>query len=137
MKEDMLKRNEEAVSPVIGEILMVAIVVILAAVVAAYVFGMTPPKMAPDLHFTSVVATANNNNVTMTAIGTASVPAGDLRATINDVSVTITPTSIDAGDKVTLSDGPDFSAGDSIHVIIVHVPTGNLLLDQTVIARSE
>jgi flagellin-like protein len=34
------KHNEEAVSPVIGVILMVAITVILAAVIAAFVFGM-------------------------------------------------------------------------------------------------
>jgi len=34
-------RNEEAVSPVIGVILMVAITVILAAVIAAFVFGLT------------------------------------------------------------------------------------------------
>ena len=33
-------KNEDAVSPVIGVILMVAITVILAAVIAAYVFGM-------------------------------------------------------------------------------------------------
>lgn len=32
--------NEKAVSPVIGVILMVAIVVILAAVIAAFIFGM-------------------------------------------------------------------------------------------------
>ena len=34
------RSDEEAVSPVIGVILMVAIVVILAAVIAAFVFGM-------------------------------------------------------------------------------------------------
>jgi len=34
------KQNEDAVSPVIGVILMVAITVILAAVIAAFVFGM-------------------------------------------------------------------------------------------------
>ncbi|MDI6877699.1 MAG: type IV pilin N-terminal domain-containing protein [Methanomicrobiales archaeon] len=34
-------KDEEAVSPVIGVILMVAITVILAAVIAAFVFGMT------------------------------------------------------------------------------------------------
>ena len=34
------KENEDAVSPVIGVILMVAITVILAAVIAAFVFGM-------------------------------------------------------------------------------------------------
>ena len=35
------RQNEDAVSPVIGVILMVAITVILAAVIAAFVFGMT------------------------------------------------------------------------------------------------
>ncbi len=35
-----MKNEEEAVSPVIGVILMVAITVILAAVIAAFVFGM-------------------------------------------------------------------------------------------------
>jgi len=34
------KKNDEAVSPVIGVILMVAVTVILAAVIAAFVFGM-------------------------------------------------------------------------------------------------
>ncbi|MDH7593395.1 MAG: type IV pilin N-terminal domain-containing protein [Methanomicrobiales archaeon] len=36
-----LKEEEDAVSPVIGVILMVAITVILAAVIAAFVFGMS------------------------------------------------------------------------------------------------
>jgi flagellin-like protein len=35
------RKNDAAVSPVIGVILMVAITVILAAVIAAYVFGMS------------------------------------------------------------------------------------------------
>jgi flagellin-like protein len=35
------RENEDAVSPVIGVILMVAITVILAAVIAAFAFGMT------------------------------------------------------------------------------------------------
>ena len=35
-----LMKNEEAVSPVIGTILMVAVTVILAAVIAMYVFGV-------------------------------------------------------------------------------------------------
>ena len=35
-----LTKNDEAVSPVIGTVLMVAITVILAAVIAMYVFGL-------------------------------------------------------------------------------------------------
>ena len=42
-----MNRNEDAVSPVIGVILMVAITVILAAVVGAFVFGMQPTGNAP------------------------------------------------------------------------------------------
>jgi flagellin-like protein len=40
MKIGKLNKNEEGVSPVIGVILMVAITVILAAVIASFVFGM-------------------------------------------------------------------------------------------------
>jgi len=44
-------KNDDAVSPVIGVILMVAITVILAAVIAAFVFGM-----AGNIQKTKVVA---------------------------------------------------------------------------------
>jgi flagellin-like protein len=54
LKGDLLMaftKNDEAVSPVIGVILMVAITVILAAVIAAFVFGM-----AGNISKTKVVA---------------------------------------------------------------------------------
>jgi len=56
------KKNEEAVSPVIGVILMVAITVILAAVIAAFVFGM-----AGNIQKTKVVA-ATGSRLNSTAI---------------------------------------------------------------------
>jgi len=56
------KQNEEAVSPVIGVILMVAITVILAAVIAAFVFGMT-----------GNVQTTKNVAVTAKQVGTQAV----------------------------------------------------------------
>lgn len=53
----IFNRNEEAVSPVIGVILMVAITVILAAVIAAFVFGIGgTQEKAP----TSSIVVANN-----------------------------------------------------------------------------
>src|SRR5208283_4985746 len=62
------RKNEEAVSPVIGVILMVAITVILAAVIAAFVFGM-----AGNIQKTKVVAAteyrANSSFVTVTYQG--------------------------------------------------------------------
>jgi len=52
-------KNEEAVSPVIGVILMVAITVILAAVIAAFVFGMTGNVQTTK----TVGITASLNNI--------------------------------------------------------------------------
>jgi flagellin-like protein len=54
------RKNDEAVSPVIGVILMVAITVILAAVIAAFVFGMSG-----NIQKTKVVA------ATVNQVGTA------------------------------------------------------------------
>jgi len=51
LKMTFTRKNEDAVSPVIGVILMVAITVILAAVIAAFVFGM-----AGNIQKTKVVA---------------------------------------------------------------------------------
>jgi len=59
------RKNDEAVSPVIGVILMVAITVILAAVIAAFVFGMSG-----NINKTKVVSTTlnrvNSTHVTAT-----------------------------------------------------------------------
>jgi len=52
-------KNDEAVSPVIGVILMVAITVILAAVIAAFVFGM-----AGNVQKTKVISTTIQRNAT-------------------------------------------------------------------------
>ena len=51
------RENEDAVSPVIGVILMVAITVILAAVIAAFVFGM-----GSNVGTTKTVAVTVNQN---------------------------------------------------------------------------
>ncbi|MDD1666744.1 MAG: type IV pilin N-terminal domain-containing protein [Methanomicrobiales archaeon] len=53
-------KKEDAVSPVIGVILMVAITVILAAVIAAFVFGMASGVSKTK----TVAATARQSNAT-------------------------------------------------------------------------
>jgi flagellin-like protein len=57
------RKNEEAVSPVIGVILMVAITVILAAVIAAFVFGM-----AGNIQKSKVVAATASRTSTSTVV---------------------------------------------------------------------
>ena len=75
-------KNDEAVSPVIGVILMVAITVILAAVIAAFVFGM-----AGNVQSTKVVSlTASKNatgGITITNMGGSDV------TTLQSVTVTV------------------------------------------------
>jgi len=62
--EDMkFTKNEDAVSPVIGVILMVAITVILAAVIAAFVFGM-----AGNISKTKVVAATAQQSTASTIV---------------------------------------------------------------------
>jgi flagellin-like protein len=123
--------NEEAVSPVIGVILMVAITVILAAVIGSYVFGMGPPKAAPDLHWSNIEA--NTSAVRGLAVGTASVSASDLAVTINDEAVaSIDPESISSGNLTYFYSASTFNVGDEVRIVVAYVPTGDLLMDATV-----
>jgi len=81
------KKNEEAVSPVIGVILMVAITVILAAVIAAFVFGM-----AGNIQKTHVVA------VTVAKTGTDTISVtnqgGQDQSSLQSMNVTTSPSLV-------------------------------------------
>ena len=83
------RKNEEAVSPVIGVILMVAITVILAAVIAAFVFGM-----AGNIQKTKVVAATeyrtNSSFVTVTYQGGQDAGTmGGIAFTVDGANATI------------------------------------------------
>jgi flagellin-like protein len=103
------KKNDEAVSPVIGVILMVAVTVILAAVIAAFVFGM-----AGNLQKGKVVAFTATNNGTYTTItnmgGQDVAGIEEITYTINGVAGTETITSETAGTFQSF----EGSAGDRI-----------------------
>ncbi|MFA6225842.1 MAG: type IV pilin N-terminal domain-containing protein [Methanoregula sp.] len=75
------KQNEEAVSPVIGVILMVAITVILAAVIAAFVFGM-----AGNITKAKVVAVTGAR--TSATVGTVTYQGGQDAGTCYSLNVT-------------------------------------------------
>ena len=75
-------KNEDAVSPVIGVILMVAITVILAAVIAAFVFGM-----AGNIQKTKVVAaTAQQTDATHISI---TYQGGQDASTVDAINITV------------------------------------------------
>jgi archaeal type IV pilus assembly protein PilA len=75
------RKNDEAVSPVIGVILMVAITVILAAVIAAFVFGMSG-NISKTKVVASTVAQPDADRIVVTYQG------GQDDATLSYVTVT-------------------------------------------------
>ncbi|MDV4343856.1 type IV pilin N-terminal domain-containing protein [Methanoculleus sp. YWC-01] len=81
------RENEDAVSPVIGVILMVAITVILAAVIAAFVFGMG--TNIGTTKTVAVTASQNGNDITLTYHGGADAATLKyLKVTIKDSGTT-------------------------------------------------
>ncbi|MFC7132384.1 MULTISPECIES: type IV pilin N-terminal domain-containing protein [Salinibaculum] len=82
MKLQQLRNDDDAVSPVIGVILMVAITVILAAVIATFVLGLgdqvsdTAPQASFDFE-------ENSTNVTITHAGGATLSNSTIKVQLN------------------------------------------------------
>ncbi len=124
-----LKMKDEAVSPVIGVILMVAITVILAAVIASFVFGM-----AGNIQTTkTVVLTAKLNGsdyIDVTVHGGADIgQLKELNTTVNGVPKVTNPDppGVTTGSYYTVLGG----TGDRIMVIGIFTDgTEQILLDK-------
>jgi flagellin-like protein len=109
MRLKQLFTDDDAVSPVIGVILMVAITVILAAVIGAFVLGFGDSQSsAPSASFDS---TESSGNYTF-SIQSSSEPlsAENLRCGGDDVDITDTSGSVVSSH----SDSDELSAGDSV-----------------------
>jgi flagellin-like protein len=105
------RKNEEAVSPVIGVILMVAITVILAAVIAAFVFGMA--GNIQKTHVVSVTVQRTTSGITFTNNGGQDV--GSLSA----INATAGTSSCQLGITVGSQCSPTVTAGSPANVIVV------------------
>jgi flagellin-like protein len=103
------KKSEDAVSPVIGVILMVAITVILAAVIGAFVFGMGTPEATPSARIVITSADVSANTIILEHQGGDSLAMDDVKIVIKGGGVAAPQTISPAGD------GTDnvFSPGDS------------------------
>jgi flagellin-like protein len=128
------KNNEEAVSPVIGVILMVAITVILAAVIAAFVFGM-----AGNITKTKVVSVTMGRptSTSVTATYQGGQDSGALTAivfNVGDVSGVKTLGSVTGPDALTIGKTATFAASTNSHVVAVGYfkdGTQQVLIDTT------
>jgi len=143
-----LKNDKQAVSPVIGVILMVAITVILAAVIAAFVFGYGAPEQTPILQIQVFPASGSDaaevdKRVILNHVGGETVDWDNLRIdTSNDEGVTWAPVSAPDPDLATKTYSPGTSvtvttsataAGDSVAIRIIYIPSGGLLLSRDVV----
>jgi len=135
IKKGSFKKGEDAVSPVIGVILMVAITVILAAVIGAFVFGMgsgisksyivaaTASQMGND-----IIVTYNGgpdadqvNIVTVTAAGQASTTSTPVLP-YELVNTTASPIVGSVGSSITFdgdsTPGGGGTGGKADHVVV-------------------
>ena len=115
----MFRRNEEAVSPVIGVILMVAITVILAAVIAAFVFGLGgSQEKAP----TASIVVANNPDTTTYDLKISHKGGDTLKGGDWKLSVVSATGGSTAPEFVNSASGNDLSVGAQISV--TNITTG-------------
>ena len=113
--------SERGVSPVIGVILMVAITVILAAVIGAFVLGLGDQvsNNAPQASFGfDFEEDATNRNVTITHDGGDDIDQSAIKVTIDgqeEYPTTNTFTQVGSGfsDPITTGDSVELSIGES------------------------
>ena len=116
--------DERGVSDVVGNILMVAITVIMAAIIAGAIFGMEPPADVPHMSYTIEINGANSD---LTHMGGEQVKVSDLKfmasgvEAFNTTDSEINNTGIwRIGTTITL----DTNNSD---LMIVHLPSKELL----------
>ena len=125
--------EERAVSPVIGVILMVAITVILAAVIGAFVLGIggeTQETPQASLSF-ELNETNGDDNVDVEH------RAGDT-LDFSDITVRVAgeewsdpgPSTLSAGEEATLSD-EDEDAASGERVVLIHNPSDGTIASTT------
>ncbi|WP_292521488.1 type IV pilin N-terminal domain-containing protein [Methanoculleus sp.] len=117
------KQNEDAVSPVIGVILMVAITVILAAVIAAFVFGM-----GSNIDTTKTVGVTASLNTTQHLIVT--IQGGGDVASLTELNMSVNGANFSAinGSKIyvgaQLISNAKINPGEHV-VVVAHFEDGS------------
>jgi flagellin-like protein len=150
--------DRRAVSPVIGVILMVAITVVMAAVIAGFVYGyLGTTTKAPNVVLSATDDPTDSASLLIKHNGGENIAADDWKLSVTDgkdSATDFTPTAVtgepsanelstgvvlDVADESDVdtgayTDGTDITRG-WYHVVIVHVPSDSLLLDTNVLVR--
>ena len=126
--------DDDAVSPVIGVILMVAITVILAAVIASFVLGLgdqaqqTTPQASWSFEYDSGDSTDDFGSDTFGSDGSLAVTheSGDT-IEADQLSLTDGSSTEDYTDASGVSSGDEVSAGDTVSAEIASSDTINVI----------
>jgi archaeal type IV pilus assembly protein PilA len=151
----LFRKDDNAVSPVIGVILMVAITVILAAAIGSSVFSKGTAESAPQANFNvkagTLSATADTSSIKIEHLGgddvhfegtpaTTKVVATFKDKTYNIGGATTELAAMKVGDTKTLvlkstdtsSTFPGLLAGDTVNIKFIDTQTNQLLADKNV-----
>ncbi|CAG0949566.1 hypothetical protein METP3_00124 [Methanosarcinales archaeon] len=136
-----IKKNEEAVSPVIGVILMVVITVIIAAILAVFAFGMGAPDKGPSAGIRSVSATGttltleNGGGDKILATNTNIFTYKNGAADLDNVQLSTVDGALDLapGGRVDVTIG-SVTAGDTVEFRVVDIKSGQTISGGKVIA---
>ncbi|RZN63004.1 MAG: type IV pilin [Methanonatronarchaeia archaeon] len=142
-------RDDAGVSPVIGVIMMVAIVVLLAAVVAAFTFGVitipaTTPTASLSIEKAEVTNAGNGNSVELTLLheGGESLDVDKTELVLTDINSTETKVlnlsafnkdivEWSTGQRITGNigdfDEKNLKVGDFLEVRVVDVDSGGVI----------
>jgi len=102
--------DDTAITPTIGEILMVTVTVLMAVVVAAYAFGMGTPKSAPKSVISAVSVDIAEDYVKLTHQGGDNINLFDTKVTAEQKNEKIIWT------RANTSSGVLFKPGDSLYI---------------------
>ena len=128
-----LRNDKRAVSPVIGVILMVAITVILAAVIGAFVFGISPTgEKAPSVQLRPTVDSAD---LVLKHIGGDPIDLGDCIVRVGSTDITAFASNLTIGKSEPQAHSKTINAGDAVTVEVIHTASQSYLLDTTVTAQ--
>ena len=114
-KELFTDDSDRGVSPVIGVILMVAITVILAAVIGAFVLGLGDQvsNNAPQASFSFEFDQPDNGNVTITHTGGDNIESNNLNISATNNTNWPESGTVKTGDSVNVS----YTGGEAVRVI--------------------
>lgn len=132
--------DDRAVSPVIGVILMVAITVILAAVIGAFVLGLgnQVQETAPNAQISITEIEADAGGVQSVTIvhnggdGFTDENTEEIRVTVGGEAFNQTSSfPIESGDEITLTGTDVGSQGDTVRIVWVGQDRSNVIAQRT------